>query len=60
MNSQDLIVYLIMFLCILYAGKHFLKFFNRKGSSATDCGCGCSGCKMAGKTGGCSGLKAKK
>ena len=30
MNLQDLIVYLILFLCIWYAGKHFLKIFQKK------------------------------
>lgn len=26
MNVQDVIIYVIMFLCVLYTGKHFLKF----------------------------------
>ncbi|HJE47417.1 FeoB-associated Cys-rich membrane protein [Phocaeicola coprophilus] len=60
MNLQDLIVYLILFLCIWYAGKHFLKFFRRKSSSTTGCGCGCSGCSMASKQNTCSEKKTKK
>lgn len=30
MNLQDLIVYLILFLCIWYAGKPFSKIFQKK------------------------------
>lgn len=30
MNVQDVIVYVIMFLCVVYTGKHFLKFSERE------------------------------
>lgn len=48
MDIQDIIVYIIVFLCIAYAGKHFLSFFRSKGKSS-GCNCGCSNCTMSAK-----------
>lgn len=49
MNVQDVIIYVIMFLCVLYTGKHFLKFFRREKAVSSGCNCGCSGCPIAKK-----------
>lgn len=50
MSVQDILVYIIMFLCVVYTGKHFLKFFKKKNSKVTHCNSGCSGCSLAHKT----------
>lgn len=43
MDIQTILVYIIVLLCVVYAGRHFLKFFKKKpGQNA--CGCGCAGC----------------
>ena len=31
MNLQDILVYIIVLLCVVYAGRHFLKFFKKNG-----------------------------
>lgn len=49
MNVQDVIVYVIMFLCVVYTGKHFLKSFRRRKAASSGCGCGGSGCPVAKK-----------
>lgn len=41
MDIQDILVYIIVLLCAVCAGRHFLKFFKKK---KPGCGCGCSGC----------------
>lgn len=47
MDTQTILVYIIMLLCVIYAGRHFLKFFKKKKPGQTDCGCGCgcAGCQ---------------
>lgn len=42
MNIQDTIVYIIVFLCIIYAGKHFFRFFKKRKN--INCNSGCSNC----------------
>lgn len=49
MSGQDIIVYIIVFLCVMYTGRHFFKFFRKKKSGVNACSCGCSGCAMAKK-----------
>ena len=44
MNLQDILVYIIVLLCVVYAGQHFLKFFKKKKTGENGCGCGCAGC----------------
>ncbi len=47
MDIQTILVYIIVLLCVVYAGRHFLKFFKKKKpgqQSDCGCGCGCAGC----------------
>ena len=30
MSVQDIIVYIIVLLCVMYTGKHFFKFFRKR------------------------------
>lgn len=30
MSVQDIIVYIIVLLCVMYTGKHFFKFFRKE------------------------------
>lgn len=51
---QNIIVYIIVFLCVAYAGKHILGFFKKKSASkGNGCGCGCSGCQLSQKASSC-------
>lgn len=51
---QTIIVYIIVSLCVIYAGKHILSFFHKKNrSKSKGCGCGCSGCSLAQKSNSC-------
>ena len=46
MDIQNILVYIIVALCVVYAGRHFLKFFKKKKPGQhPDCGCGCAGCR---------------
>ena len=54
MNLQDILVYIIVLLCVVYAGRHFLKFFKKTKPGENGCGCGCAGCA------GCPKEKGKK
>ena len=47
MDIQDILVGIIVLLCILYTGKHFLGFFRKKKGKSTGCGCNCAGCHKA-------------
>ena len=38
MDTQTILVYIIVLLCVIYAGRHFLKFFKKKKPGQTDCG----------------------
>ena len=49
MSVQDIIVYIIVLLCVMYTGKHFFKFFRKRRTGVSGCGCGCSGCAMSNK-----------
>lgn len=49
MSVQDIIVYIIVLLCVIYTGKHFFKFFRKRRTGVSGCGCGCSGCAMVKK-----------
>lgn len=60
MSVQDIIVYIIVLLCVMYAGKHFFKFFKKKRTEVNGCSCGCSGCAMSKKQSCGSYEKAKK
>ena len=52
---QTVIVYTIVFLCAIYAGRHLISFFYKKNKSeVNNCGCGCSGCHLAQKGRSCS------
>jgi ferrous iron transport protein B len=60
MSVQDIIVYIIVLLCVMYTGKHFFKFFRKRRTGVSGCGCGCSGCAMSNKQS-CKDMgKAKK
>ena len=60
MSVQDIIVYIIVLLCEMYTGKHFFKFFRKRRTGVSGCGCGCSGCAMSNKQS-CKDMgKAKK
>lgn len=51
---QNIIVYIIVFLCVIYAGKHITGFFNKKNKGkGNGCGCGCSGCQLSQKANSC-------
>lgn len=45
---QDIIVYIIVFLCVVYVGKHLLDFFRSK-KKGCGCSCGCSDCPLSAK-----------
>ena len=42
---QEIIVYIIVALCVLYTIKHFLSFFRKGKKGGSKCDCGCGGCK---------------
>lgn len=45
MGIQNILVYIIVLLCMVCAGRHFLKFFKKKtGKTGCGCGCDCPGC----------------
>jgi hypothetical protein len=50
MDIQDIMVYLIVFLCIVYAGKNIFRSFGKKSSSHSCCCSGCPGCPHGKKT----------
>ena len=56
MNSQQIIVYIIIAVCVILAANWCYKQLTRK--KGDGCGCGCSGCtassKNGKKTSGCS------
>lgn len=49
MSVQDIIVYIIVLLCVIYTGKHFFKFFRKRRTGVSGCSCGCSDCAMVKK-----------
>lgn len=59
MNLQNLVVYIIVFLCMAYAGKHIYHFFTGLKKGSKSCECGCSGCKLA-QSKGCGIKKSQK
>ena len=47
MDIQTILVYLIFFVCVVFAVKGFIKKLRKK--KGCGCGCGCEGCTMSKK-----------
>ncbi|WP_300729961.1 FeoB-associated Cys-rich membrane protein [uncultured Bacteroides sp.] len=59
MNIQEIIVFVIVFLCMAYAGKLIYKFIKKKDKS-DGCSGGCANCPLADKLNCSSNKKLKK
>lgn len=59
MDIQNTLVYITVGLCILYMCKYFFKTMKRGKEKSNNCGCGCSGCKIA-SSNKCNEKKNKK
>lgn len=46
---QDIIVWVIVSCCIVYAARNFFRKLSGGKKKKTGCGCNCSGCSMAKK-----------
>lgn len=58
MGLQDILVYIIVAGCVIFAFRHYIKILFRKKSKDPGCGYGCAGCPHASR--GCSDDRLKK